>query len=841
MTDARLRVLVEQCDEAICRLALEEGLVSPERHAETVLERERTGRPLREILLARGWLDGSQIDGLVARWAGLELAGRAAVPRPSPGRKISDFDLVARLSESGAAQVWKAWDLRVERWVAIKLLRPRGADEIPSARARTETLAAGRLQHPNIVPIFHVGEDQGWTYIVMPYIEGVTLRRAGLPLEEVIRAIKECALAVEHAHSRGVIHRDLKPDNLMIDLGGKVWILDFGLAFLKDIGRSPTLAGTVMGTPAYMSPEQARGMECARDGSTDVYSLGATLYDLATGHPPFSAKSVAEIARKICDEDPIPPRRRNPKISRDLGTVILKAMEKDPRNRYSHALDLAEDLARLESGSPIRARPAGPVRRLLRGVRRRPWTLTALTLAACALAVWGVESRGRERAREEALGVLSRMAAQSVESILSARRKGERVPNAMREVLVRLYLEATAMAPDSAEPHFLMGRLERSRMRDDSAMDYQKLALHREPHHGPALDEWIVLLSRRHARERTPELRRSLEEAVQAAGASRDRNEVALALAACELGHPDARGKLIDAVRRNPACEGFEALARMSADPDEQERWCTEGLGHDQGYVPCWIVRGAARMARDRASFESGGDPSLDYLGDLQRATELDPKNSEAWWRRGQGMSLQADWQRRRQGPQAGMATWVKADLYYTRALNFCPPAGKFNRFPQYVDSLESRARTKSEMGLVKKKFQDPYGLACFRAAESDYTSLIAVDPRAEYLTLRAEVRTHLVELLGMSGKDPTESFTGCISDYDQASNRLGGETRILTGRGRARLLMARYWKSRGNQARASKEYDAARAELERALELDAAAEVRPLLDEARRNGSSSH
>jgi tetratricopeptide (TPR) repeat protein len=847
------RVFLERCETSLSQMALREGLISAEQNEEALAEQKLTGRSLREILLARGWIDAARIDALVARWADLEFTGGAEV-EPVSARSISEFDLVGLISESPSAQVWRAWDRRVQRWVAIKMLRPRRGSESRPVRFRAEALAAGRLQHPHIVPIFHLGEEQGITYIVMPFIEGRTLNEARLSLKEALQSVRTCALAVEHAHRRGVVHRDLKPENLMIDSENRVWVLDFGLAYLKDLGDSPTMCGTVMGTPAYMSPEQARGERSARQTATDVYGLGATLYQLATGVPPFSGESLAEIVRKVCDEEPVPPRLRNPKISRELETVILKAIQKDPRNRYASASEFAEDLARIESGLPIRARRAGAGRRIVLAVRRRPWVLSFLMVPAVAWAALHLERSARVAAREETMAVLRGTATQSVDLVLNARRRGSPVPPVMMQVLSRLYLQATALDPDLAEPHYLMGRLERARMRDDSALEYQRLALRHDRQYVPALVEQVVLLSRRCYREgespRRKELQRSLREAcarlqASAQGDQDPSQEVALAIAACELGLEGARERLIEAARKNPSREeGFETLARMSIDLEERLRWYTEGLDHDQGYVDHWIGRADTHLARAELLSKQGQDPLKECDSaecDYRAATRLQPNNSYTWWRWGLVQSCRAEWNQRRNGPRSEIKTWEAAVVNFTRALG---PR------PAFAPALLSRASARTQKALAyAADRRDPFD--DLSGAEMDYTRLYELDPQVETLILRAEVRTLAAEMLlrsktlwglGRTQQTFSELIEGAMSDYGRSESRVGPDrlARILLGRGRIRLCAAGRFRAIGDSMRASQNYDAAREDLERAVKLDPALEtqVGPLLAEAKRGGS---
>jgi tetratricopeptide (TPR) repeat protein len=282
-------------------------------------------------------------------------------------------------------EVWKAYDTALARWVALKFLK--GGDEEEIARFRREAQTAGRLHHPNIAAIYEVNEDQGRHYIAMQYVEGQTLRNFRAEDRRVFVALlAEAARAVQYAHEQGVVHRDLKPENLMVVTRGAqphVYVMDFGLARMTEGASNLTVSGFVVGTPAYMPPEQARGERV--DARADVYSLGATLYELLTGVRVFDGPNVYELLKRVQEDDPRPPRKIDPRIPPDLETILLKCLAKEAGARYASAAALAEDLSAFAAGEAIRARPEGLSRKLWRRVRRNP----AVTLAAAAILLGG--------------------------------------------------------------------------------------------------------------------------------------------------------------------------------------------------------------------------------------------------------------------------------------------------------------------------------------------------------------------------------------------------------------------------------------------------------------------
>src|ERR1051325_7366015 len=268
------------------------------------------------------------------------------------GQSFGDYELLTEIARGGMGVVFRARQIALNRIVALKMiLAGRLANPDDVTRFRTEAEAAAKLQHPNIVAVFDVGAQDGQSFFTMEYIEGVSLdqklAQGPLACKAAARYVRILARAVHYAHQQGILHRDLKPSNILIDSFDEPHITDFGLAKRLDSGKSGhTRAGAILGTPSYMSPEQAQGKIDLLGPAADVYSLGAILYELLTGRPPFRADTPLDTVMQVIDHQPVPPRLLNPKIDHDLETICLKCLEKDPLLRYASAEALGEDLER---------------------------------------------------------------------------------------------------------------------------------------------------------------------------------------------------------------------------------------------------------------------------------------------------------------------------------------------------------------------------------------------------------------------------------------------------------------------------------------------------------------
>jgi TolB-like protein/Tfp pilus assembly protein PilF len=304
---------------------------------------------------------------------------------------FGDYELLEEIGRGGQGIVYRAHQKSLNRTVALKVigLGP-WTTEAHLKRFRREAEAAARLEHPGIVPIHDVGERDGQCYFSMKFIEGGQLdevvRREPISIRRAVELIAKVARTVHYAHEHGILHRDIKPGNILLDKNGEPHLTDFGLARLLDAQSSVTRTIDVLGTPSYMAPEQATGETTKLSKATDVYGLGAVLYQLLTGQPPFAGGTTYETIRLLRDTEPRQPRLLNPKVDRDLSTVCLKCLEKDPQRRYPSALALAEDLEHWLKHEPIRAKPSGFFTHTRKWVRRNPST-TVLVMLLIAFAV----------------------------------------------------------------------------------------------------------------------------------------------------------------------------------------------------------------------------------------------------------------------------------------------------------------------------------------------------------------------------------------------------------------------------------------------------------------------
>lgn len=349
----------------------------------------------------------------------------------SSAQTFGDYELLELIDRGGMGVVYRALQKSLNRIVALKMIRSgqlATTDEIQ--RFKTEATAAARLHHPNIVPIYEIGEQDGIYYYSMRLIEGEnlarTIRRGNLTQRAAASCLAKIARAVHYAHQHGILHRDLKPTNVLLDADGEPHLTDFGLAkLIEQQGENLTQSQAILGSAAYMSPEQAAGKTSEISVASDVYSLGAILYEMLTRKPPFTGDSFLGVLRQVIENEPVKPSALNPEVDPELETICLKCLEKEPTRRYSSALDVALDLERWLAGEPIVARPATRFERLLKWAKRKPAiaALSALLIIVATAGLTGVLWQWQEAvaARKLAEQKAKDAAVQAVRAELSSR------------------------------------------------------------------------------------------------------------------------------------------------------------------------------------------------------------------------------------------------------------------------------------------------------------------------------------------------------------------------------------------------------------------------------------
>ncbi|MEW6027288.1 MAG: tetratricopeptide repeat protein, partial [Planctomycetota bacterium] len=355
-----------------------------------------------------------------------ETAGSSASESEPLGNQFGHYKLERKLGQGGMGAVYLAFDTTLNRRVALKIMLLSDAES--EERFLREARAAAKLKHPNITQVYEIGTIGKQHYFTMDYIEGVGLdevvcnNERKLQPRQVAEIVRDIALALDYAHSQGIVHRDIKPSNILVDSANKPFLTDFGLAKeISGLEKSLTLTGTIVGTPDYMSPEQAKGEKNAVDARSDIFSLGATLYYSFTGHSPFKGEELYEVMNNVINKEPVTPLKLAPNLHRDLETICLKCMEKEQNRRYQSAGELAGDLTSFLAGEAISARPAGFITRVVKKARKhKTIALTvlgaAVLIAAVALVLTLFFSSSQEnRAKAEAILSKIRMGEPSAE------------------------------------------------------------------------------------------------------------------------------------------------------------------------------------------------------------------------------------------------------------------------------------------------------------------------------------------------------------------------------------------------------------------------------------------
>jgi predicted Ser/Thr protein kinase/tetratricopeptide (TPR) repeat protein len=449
---------------------IQTGRLSPE-NLKRVLHLMKGGTGLIDTLLGQEMIGAPELETVLSGMPAPEPAPSEPDPLLKSVRRLERYTVLTTLGRGGIGRVYLAYDTKLKRSVALKAMRVEASEDLP--RYRREVEIASSLHHSNIAAVYDTESVDDVFVISMQYIDGKSLHQLRLSTREALELVAQAARTVQAAHDRGIIHRDLKPANLMRTEEGGLFVLDFGTARPVGTKANLTQSGTVVGTPAYMSPEQAQGGEL--DARTDVYSLGATLYALVTFHPPFEGATLLELIRRVMFERPARPRQINPRLHRDIELIVLKAMSPELPHRYATASELARDIERFLAGEPIQARPPSLPERSWRYLRRRPWamaTVAAVLLGLVATAGVSLAQLGRQSRLSEAHARIEQAGhrVDRWDQLLYLPPQDLTPYRSLLDEAEALLGKAAELAgPDLAREHYLRARIEIRKGRQDAA------------------------------------------------------------------------------------------------------------------------------------------------------------------------------------------------------------------------------------------------------------------------------------------------------------------------------------------------------------------------------------
>lgn len=666
-------------EELEAQAALELGVA-----AEAVEAARQSGRGIATVLLEQGVLDQARYEQLLkivhtrsTKTMQVDTDGKtlklSESDRPevrAPANLFGKFKLLKELGRGGMGRVYQAYDTALGRVVALKMLIFEDPDD--QRRFLQEAHIAAKLNHPGIVQVYEVGEHDGRHYIAMQFVDGASLDRAKLDPRQALEAIRDAALALHYAHQLGVVHRDIKPGNILVSKDGRALVADFGLA---KFAGAKSATGNILGTPQFMAPEQARGQNRMVDALTDVYALGATLYAVLTGQPPFTThegESAVHLLERVVTHDPPPMRKLNPKLPDEVEIIVAKAMEKDRERRYPSAKNFAEDLDRHLKGEPIMARPASTLYRIRKKLWKRKGIVIAATLgiaACCGVAALLVPRLREERAAKEQteaklaeqqersqalqeLATLWTQVALEKQGLHIAANDPKRVLDRLRAAIDRVS-KYIARHPDQPQGYYIRARAWLYLNDLEAAeRDLQKaLSLNDAFSPGHALmarvkmDQWLSRLYRQDGRAperkgKTDPLLKAAQEHLARGGGELERwglvrtreeqvTETLLRVRVAGFVENDftkAYEILAAAIEKDPSEEYFHEYASGRSDPKDRVKWNTRALEHMPHYARALLHRGQAlsQLGEQTAA-----------IADLTRAIELNPRDPLAYETRG--------------------------------------------------------------------------------------------------------------------------------------------------------------------------------------------------------------
>lgn len=541
-----------------------------------------------------------------------DLARHAPRARADVPEAVDRYTLLREVGQGGMGVVYEAEDTELGRRVALKLLRERlTASSDAWERFQREARTVARLSHSNIAAIYEARDR----YIAMQFVDGETL--ATVPRDDVrqlVRCVRDAARAVHYAHERGIVHRDLKPHNLMIDSAGRLFVMDFGLAKRTAVDSSLSTSGHILGTPSYMAPEQARGDVRAVDARTDVYALGATLYDLIAGHPPFDEEEVYKLLKRVVEDDPPSLRNVRPTLDPDVDTIVQRCLEKDPSRRYTSAGSLADDLDRWLEHRPIEARRPSRTYRLRKFIARRKALVGVAALGILGVAVAIVlllpellAERDRRTAASRALVLWGRLSSLMADAEIYRRggdiaESNERLDRGIAEC------EAAIAQEEMADAYYFLGRLHHAKGDSERARDALDAALGLNPELGEAHYQRGIVLAEMYASGLSMDRERFAAE-------RSDPRPPMYDVAHLEQMFPHLRW-IHDLAVRDLSVEvglssyfkqvdgiyGKAELARIRGDRDLAIASLDRVIEQEPMYVPAWISRASLALADGRWS-----------------------------------------------------------------------------------------------------------------------------------------------------------------------------------------------------------------------------------------------
>lgn len=755
----------------------------------------------------------------------LKLSQTGSPESRSPADLFGKFRLLKELGRGGMGRVYQAYDTALGRIVALKMLIFDDADD--QRRFLQEARIAAKLNHPGIVQVYEVGEFDGRHYIAMQFVDGASLDRSRLEPRRAIEAVRDAALALHYAHQLGVVHRDVKPGNILLSRDGRALVADFGLA--KFVGAK-SATGNILGTPQFMAPEQARGQNRLVDARTDVYALGATLYAVLTGRSPFATRegeSAVNLLARVISEDPVPLRKLAPKLPAEIEIIVARAMEKDRERRYPSARDFAEDLDRHLKGEPIVARPASTFYRIRKKLWKRKGIVLAATLGIAAsfgVAAALVPQLQRERAAKaqtEARLAAHQRHSEALQELatfwtqIALEKQGLHIAtNDPQRILERINAAIgrvsgyIARHPDLPQGYYVRARAWLYLNDLDAAeRDLQRaLSLDADFSPGHALmarvkmDQWLQRLYRQDGRiperkqQTDPHLKAAQQHLARAGldlerwGLVRTREEevsdILLRARLARFADNDPQKAyqiLAGAIETNPSEEFFCEIASGCRDPKERVQWTTRALEHMPHYARALLHRGLARiqLGEQQAAIE-----------DLTRAIELNPRDplayegrANAYVRRHQFQEALQDYDR---ALELGLADAV---LYSNRGIARAAAGNLQGALEDYARALQLDPQSAFAYYCRASMYHNNGDLAL---ALKDYDKAIELDPTmADAYNNRGNARRQ-------SG-DPN----GAIEDLSRAIELNPNNPKPYNNRGLAREDL-------GDRSGALQDYEAA-------------------------------